>query len=91
VKKEPLIHCTGRKKAIWRFADCFHGDTACDWHLPGEPLADLVHAHDSVECFLDEIEEIHGSFLRAQLERAERGFREGRFTTWDEVKQRNGL
>jgi hypothetical protein len=27
----------------------------------------------------------------AQRQRAERGFREGRFTTWDEVKRRNDL
>jgi hypothetical protein len=57
----------------------------------GKALTDLVHAHDSVECFLDEIEVIHSSSLSAQVERAERGFREGRFTTWEKVKQHNGL
>jgi hypothetical protein len=29
--------------------------------------------------------------LLAQKERGERGFREGRFTSWDEVKRRNNL
>jgi hypothetical protein len=73
---------TDRK--LGELAQTYEGDLS-------KALADLVHAHDSVECFLDEIEEIHSSTLRAQLERAERGFREGRFTTWDEVKKRNGL
>jgi hypothetical protein len=38
-----------------------------------------------------ECEEAHGNSLIAQRERAERGFREGHFTTWDEVKRRNDL
>jgi hypothetical protein len=71
-------------RILGELAQTYEGDLS-------KALADLVHAHDSVECFLDEIEEIHRSSLSAQVERAERGFREGRFTTWDEVKQRNGL
>ena len=62
----------------------------CDGDL-GQTLAGLVRAHESVEAFVDEVEEVHRSSLIAQLERAERSFREGTFTTWDEVKRRNGL
>ena len=57
----------------------------------GKALAELVHAHQSLEAFVERCEEAHPESLRAQVERAERGFREGRFTTWDEVKRRNAL
>ena len=57
----------------------------------GKALAELVHAHESLEAFVERCEEAHREPLRAQLERAERGFREGRFTTWDDLKRRNGL
>jgi hypothetical protein len=62
----------------------YHGDL-------GEALADLLQAHQSVETFVEECEEAHQDSLLAQKERGERGFREGRFTTWDEVKRRNDL
>lgn len=54
-------------------------------------LADLVHAHQSLEAYVEQSEEVYRTSLLTQLERAERGFREGRFTTWDEVKRRNKL
>ena len=57
----------------------------------GKALADLLRAHESVETFVDECEEAQGDSLLAQKERAERGFREGRFTPWDEVKRRHNL
>ena len=57
----------------------------------GQALSDLLQAHLSVEAFMDECEEAHRDSLLAQRERGERGFREGRFTTWDEVKRRNNL
>jgi hypothetical protein len=57
----------------------------------GEALADLLQAHQSVEAFVEECEEAHQDSLLAQKERGERGFREGRLTTWDEVKRRNDL
>jgi hypothetical protein len=57
----------------------------------GKALADLLRAHQGVEAFVDGCEEAHWDSLFAQKERAERGFREGRFTTWDEVKSRNDL
>ncbi|HXM45077.1 MAG TPA: hypothetical protein VN924_27810 [Bryobacteraceae bacterium] len=65
-------------------AQDYHGDM-------GGALADLLQAHQSVEAFVEECEEAHRDSLFAQKQRAERGFREGRFTTWDEVKRRNGL
>lgn len=55
----------------------------------GKALADLLHAHESVEASVEACEDAHRDSLLAQKERAERGFREGRFTTWDEVKRRN--
>lgn len=62
----------------------------CDGDL-GQTVAGLVHAHEGLECFADEVEEVHRASLLAQLERAERSFREGTYTTWEEVKRRNGL
>ena len=44
-----------------------------------------------LDSFLDELESSQGAELSNQKERAEPGFREGRFTTWDEVKRQNGL
>lgn len=43
------------------------------------------------EAFVEECEEAYRDSLLAQKERAERGFREGRFITWDEVNRRNDL
>ena len=57
----------------------------------GQALADLLQAHKSVEAFVEECEEAQRDSLLAQKERSELGFREGRSTTWDEVKRRNDL
>jgi hypothetical protein len=54
-------------------------------------LGDLLQAHKSVEAFVEECEEAHRGSLLAQRDRGEQGFREGRFTTWNEVKRRNDL
>jgi len=56
----------------------------------GRALADVLHAHASIESFLHEWEEASDS-LRRQKERAEAGFQEGRSTPWNEVKRRNKL
>ena len=48
-------------------------------------VSELLRAHETIESFLDELESSQGAELSNQKERAERGFREGRFTTWDEV------
>lgn len=57
----------------------------------GRALSDLLHAHESIETFLDEFEASHRTELLAQKERAELGFAHGRFTFWNEVKRQNGL
>jgi hypothetical protein len=62
----------------------YHGDLS-------KALANLLHTHKSLEAFLEGCEETHGESLLAQKERAERGFREGRFTKWDDVKSRHDL
>jgi hypothetical protein len=54
-------------------------------------LTDLIRAHESVETFVEQCEDAQRNTLNEQADRAEKGFREGRFTTWDEVKRRNGL
>ena len=57
----------------------------------GRALVELLHAHKTVESFVDQCEEAHGDSLVAQRERSERGFQEGRFTTWKDVKRSNNL
>jgi hypothetical protein len=57
----------------------------------GKALAGLVAQHEDTEALLDESERANHDFLLKQKERAEKGFREGRFTTWEEVKRRNNL
>jgi hypothetical protein len=53
--------------------------------------SELLRAHKAIECFLDEMESSQAVELLAQKERAERGFREGRFRLWQDVKRENGL
>jgi hypothetical protein len=62
----------------------YHGDL-------GKAVADLVHAHGSLETLVERCEEAQRSSLVAQVEQAEREFDEGRFTTWEDVKRRNKL
>jgi hypothetical protein len=57
----------------------------------GEALADVLHAHKSLEDFVHECEDLNRDSLLTQRKRSERGFREGRFTTWDEIKHRHDL
>jgi hypothetical protein len=57
----------------------------------GKALGDLLRAHEGIESFVAACEEDHRDTLLVQRERAERGFREGRSTAWDEVKRRNNL
>jgi hypothetical protein len=54
-------------------------------------ISDLLRAHETIESFLDELEAHHSEDLAAQKERAERGFRKGRFTAWQDIKRENGL
>ena len=54
-------------------------------------ISELLRAHETIESLLDELEAGQSAELALQKEGAERGFREGRFTSWDEVKRQNGL
>ena len=54
-------------------------------------ISELLHSREIVESFLDQLETCQATVLAAQKERAERGFREGRSTSWQEVKSKNGL
>ena len=54
-------------------------------------ISDLLRAHETIESFLDELEANPSEELATQKERAERGFREGRFTAWQDIKRENGL
>lgn len=58
---------------------------------PDEALSDLLHAHKSIETFVEQCEEGHRETLLEQLEPGKRGFKEGRAASWDEVKRRNNL
>jgi len=57
----------------------------------GRALSELLHVHRGLENLADQTEEANHASLATQKERAEAGFREGRFTTWDEIKRRHGL
>ena len=57
----------------------------------GLAVSELLRTHEMIESSLDELEAKHAVELADQKERSERGFREGRFTTWEEVKRQNGL
>jgi hypothetical protein len=54
----------------------------------GKAVADLVRAHAGLEAFVEKCEQTQRSSLLVQTERAERGFAEGRFTSWEEVSRR---
>ena len=51
----------------------------------------MIQAYGSLESLAELSEAAQGDALAAQRDRAERGFREGQFTTWDDVKRTNGL
>ena len=51
----------------------------------------VIQAYGSLESLAELSEAAQGDALAAQRDRAEAGFREGRFTPWDEVKRANGL
>ena len=51
-------------------------------------LREALKVQEVMEDWLDQIETAHARVLREQKERSEKGFREGRFTTWEEVKRR---
>jgi len=51
----------------------------------------LIDSHKITEAELDRFETLHFKELKQQKERSERGFQEGKFVTWEEVKRRCGL
>jgi hypothetical protein len=57
----------------------------------GHALADLVHAHESLEEFVEQSEAAQEKELLTLRDRAEADFREKRTTTWEDLKTRNGL
>jgi hypothetical protein len=57
----------------------------------GKALADLLHNHKTLEGFVSQCEEAQDESLVGQKGNAERGFREGRFTNWEEIKRHNKL
>jgi hypothetical protein len=57
----------------------------------GKAIMELIRAQQPSEEEVDEAERIHHDSLAMQKERSERDFREGRVTTWEEVRRRNGL
>lgn len=46
---------------------------------------------DPLETILDDLEASQRTEQQAQKERSERGFREGRYTSWEDLKSQNGL
>ncbi|HUJ50454.1 MAG TPA: hypothetical protein VLW25_09650 [Bryobacteraceae bacterium] len=56
-----------------------------------QALTDLVRSHQEPEIFADESEEAHEKKLREMRDRSEADLRDGRTSTWEDVKARNGL
>ncbi len=50
-----------------------------------------VHRDGRPQAILDELEDRHAAELHRQKERSEKGFREGKFTTWEDLKWKAGL
>jgi hypothetical protein len=71
-------------RILSRLAEDYQGDA-------GKAIAELLRLHRGVESFAEESELAHRDSLIAQRERAERGFREGLFTAWDQVRRRHDL
>ena len=65
-------------------ADSFGGDA-------GLALSELLMAHESIESFLDEMENSCADELMRQCERSTREFRDGLVVSWEKVKLDNGL
>jgi len=57
----------------------------------GRALAELLLVHRGFEDLAEQSEKAQQLSLATQKDRAEAGFRQGRFTTWDEIKRRHNL
>jgi hypothetical protein len=57
----------------------------------GLALSELLIAHESIESFLDEMEDANAGELMRQRDRLAREFQEGLTVSWERVKLNNGL
>ncbi len=57
----------------------------------GLALSQLLLAHESVESFLDEMEDLNAEELTHQRDRSTRDFQEGLTVSWKQVKASNDL
>ncbi len=71
-------------RVLTELASAYDGDLS-------HALADLVHAHQSLEAFAERSEASYGNALHILRDKAETDFREGRTVTWEDVKATNGL
>ncbi len=51
----------------------------------------VLHAHRSIEEWVDVCEEPQRESLLSQKRRSEQDFRDGRAVSWEKIKQQNGL
>ena len=54
-------------------------------------IRELLKMHRAMEKLLRQVEHSQEASLRSQKERSERGFRQGKFTTWDQIRRLNRL
>jgi len=54
-------------------------------------VREVLQMHETLDALLDELEGPHAAELRRQKERSEKGFREGKFTNWEDVKRKARL
>ena len=62
-------------------------------HAGNKSLAvrETLKMRGALESILDQIEDSQSASLRRQRDRSEKGFREGRSSSWEDVKRRNHL
>lgn len=54
-------------------------------------VREMLQMHETLDTLLDELEASHVPELRQQKARSEKGFREGKFTTWEDVRRKARL
>ncbi len=69
-------------KILTELAESYNGNAS-------EAIAELLLAHEDHESLVAQSEALHHDSLLAQRERSEQGFREGRYTTLEEMKRRH--
>ncbi len=58
---------------------------------PGRAVSELLIAHESIESFLDEVENLNEEELLRQRDRSAREFVNGFAVSWEKIKLNNGL